>query len=280
MTQKIRNIAFIISFASAVLIAATWLFAQYFRVTYINGSTFFYLSRQSVMCGNEPVHINPNYPVGLAITSASLRSETFYLIPSFHINFDVWQYALNAPFPHSLAASLFATVALGRGRTRRKRPIKPVLCKQCGYELTGNTTGVCPECGQVKEQPLRSGWVSKTRTGGIAGLLGVTCLSTAMWVTSQAAEVAHISPNEGGLSWIMTRHSIILSIGPPFSPDTGLQLEWRRGGWLHGLWPRYESVYDIAFVQIPYWLVLLVSLISAATISLFDRRKPEVDANH
>lgn len=30
---------------------------------------------------------------------------------------------------------------------RRKRK-KHGLCLQCGYDLTGNTTGKCPECGQ------------------------------------------------------------------------------------------------------------------------------------
>jgi hypothetical protein len=29
----------------------------------------------------------------------------------------------------------------------RARRIKPGHCNQCGYSLTGNTSGVCPECG-------------------------------------------------------------------------------------------------------------------------------------
>jgi hypothetical protein len=32
----------------------------------------------------------------------------------------------------------------------RRPPIgrlSPVLCRKCGYNLTSNTTGVCPECG-------------------------------------------------------------------------------------------------------------------------------------
>ncbi len=32
---------------------------------------------------------------------------------------------------------------LDRGRTRRG------CCRGCGYDLTGNTTGVCPECGRT-----------------------------------------------------------------------------------------------------------------------------------
>ena len=30
---------------------------------------------------------------------------------------------------------------------RRHRRIKTSLCSECGYSLTGNTSGVCPECG-------------------------------------------------------------------------------------------------------------------------------------
>lgn len=33
----------------------------------------------------------------------------------------------------------------------RDRPVPPGCCTKCGYDLTGNTTGVCPECGDVIE---------------------------------------------------------------------------------------------------------------------------------
>jgi hypothetical protein len=32
---------------------------------------------------------------------------------------------------------------------RRGRPNPPGHCSTCGYDLTGNTSGVCPECGDV-----------------------------------------------------------------------------------------------------------------------------------
>jgi len=31
--------------------------------------------------------------------------------------------------------------------TFRRRYSTPIPCSKCGYDLTGNTTGVCPECG-------------------------------------------------------------------------------------------------------------------------------------
>lgn len=37
----------------------------------------------------------------------------------------------------------------------RDRPIPSHCCQQCGYDLTGNVSGVCPECG-MDRQPLWS----------------------------------------------------------------------------------------------------------------------------
>jgi hypothetical protein len=30
----------------------------------------------------------------------------------------------------------------------RRRHAPPHCCQSCGYDLTGNTSGVCPECGE------------------------------------------------------------------------------------------------------------------------------------
>ncbi len=40
------------------------------------------------------------------------------------------------------------TALLLRGPVRRWRRRKRNLCVLCGYNLTGNTSGVCPECGK------------------------------------------------------------------------------------------------------------------------------------
>lgn len=47
-----------------------------------------------------------------------------------------------AAFGISLAMFMAAAWALER---RRSRPAGG--CKNCGYDLTGNVSGVCPECG-------------------------------------------------------------------------------------------------------------------------------------
>jgi hypothetical protein len=40
---------------------------------------------------------------------------------------------------------LSVVLTAARRRLSRERPIG--LCRRCGYNLTGNLSGVCPECG-------------------------------------------------------------------------------------------------------------------------------------
>ena len=57
----------------------------------------------------------------------------------------VWGWVL--PLLVSLTAVLplsWLLVLLGSLDLRRRRP---GLCSTCGYDLTGNASGVCPECG-------------------------------------------------------------------------------------------------------------------------------------
>jgi hypothetical protein len=44
------------------------------------------------------------------------------------------------------ACTTIPTVVLSRLR-RTRLPVN--ACRNCGYDLTGNVTGVCPECGQA-----------------------------------------------------------------------------------------------------------------------------------
>ena len=56
----------------------------------------------------------------------------------------------NVRFPIWAVFILFAahpTVAFIRGPLRRRRRRRKGWCMTCGYDLTGNTTGICPECG-------------------------------------------------------------------------------------------------------------------------------------
>jgi len=47
-----------------------------------------------------------------------------------------------------IAYPIVAVVAGRRMRRRRRIRAWRGLCETCGYDLTGNTSGVCPECGE------------------------------------------------------------------------------------------------------------------------------------
>ena len=55
--------------------------------------------------------------------------------------------------PVALALAAYPLVTLNRGPLRRRRRRKRGQCLDCGYDLTGNVTGVCSECGSKIEQP-------------------------------------------------------------------------------------------------------------------------------
>ncbi len=53
-------------------------------------------------------------------------------------------------FPHWFLLVLltaYPTIAFIRGPLRRWRRRRKGLCLKCAYDLTGNVSGVCPECG-------------------------------------------------------------------------------------------------------------------------------------
>jgi hypothetical protein len=56
--------------------------------------------------------------------------------------------------PTLLAAILPTAWFIARHRRLRHQPNIP-LCPQCDYNLTGNTSGVCPECGARLRSPIK-----------------------------------------------------------------------------------------------------------------------------
>jgi hypothetical protein len=56
--------------------------------------------------------------------------------------FGIWR---NVGAPHWAVA--FVLLAAGAPCLYRRKPLEPGRCRRCGYNLTGNTSGVCPECG-------------------------------------------------------------------------------------------------------------------------------------
>ncbi|HQL54004.1 MAG TPA: hypothetical protein PLQ87_04795, partial [Phycisphaerae bacterium] len=46
-----------------------------------------------------------------------------------------------------LALGVPAAIILGRRAWRARRLHRVGVCRKCGYDLTGNMSGRCPECG-------------------------------------------------------------------------------------------------------------------------------------
>ena len=63
----------------------------------------------------------------------------------------LWTLMVSLAYPAAAFAALPAyRVARRLRRFLRRRRIKPGHCTTCGYDLTGNTTGRCPECGTAR----------------------------------------------------------------------------------------------------------------------------------
>jgi hypothetical protein len=60
-----------------------------------------------------------------------------------------WRRQRGVIFPHWVAVVVtsFLPVRWARVRARDQRRQRTGLCAKCGYNLTANLSGVCPECG-------------------------------------------------------------------------------------------------------------------------------------
>ncbi len=66
-------------------------------------------------------------------------------------------YSVRAPFwAIMLLFASYPTLAFLRGPLRRQRRRKRNECIHCGYNLTGNLSGTCPECGLGTSEPNES----------------------------------------------------------------------------------------------------------------------------
>jgi hypothetical protein len=71
------------------------------------------------------------------------------LLPSFGSLRGGWFAVVPLWIPQVVFAGLTAYLFWREWRTR------PGRCPSCGYDLTGNVSGVCPECGHVASLPVR-----------------------------------------------------------------------------------------------------------------------------
>ncbi|UCC30566.1 MAG: hypothetical protein JSU86_20500 [Phycisphaerales bacterium] len=73
-----------------------------------------------------------------------------------HFSWDVNAGRLILRFPAwvpPMALGAYPVIAFVRRAVRRRRCRQKGLCVRCGYNLTGNVSGICPECGAKLEKP-------------------------------------------------------------------------------------------------------------------------------
>ncbi len=107
---------------------------------------------------SDPAYEWINRPRDYSTTSYNVRMTRYWAIGKAKGYLEVWRYGSPRPgalylpmrIPIRQMALLFATISaylIAFPYLRRFRRRKQGLCVKCAYDLTGNTSGVCPECG-------------------------------------------------------------------------------------------------------------------------------------
>jgi hypothetical protein len=113
------------------------------------------IERGAIIVDNEPQYLTDlaNHHRDVAAME-SIRGEDLMAPPPWHVA-PRWGRSSVMLIP-MLILGLFVGAAapqLVRIRVRRSRQAKS-MCSACGYNLTGNTSGVCPECGKRVRSPI------------------------------------------------------------------------------------------------------------------------------
>jgi hypothetical protein len=83
--------------------------------------------------------------------SAVIIHEVGFIGVSNLVGFDMQTLAIEGCAALLLAFVLGVPFLVARRDTANRR--QPGHCKDCGYNLTGNVSGVCPECGTEIGKP-------------------------------------------------------------------------------------------------------------------------------
>ena len=70
----------------------------------------------------------------------------------YEYHYNTGRHVVGLEIPLWFLLALFSAYPLAnfvRGPLRRHRRRRKGLCLKCGYNLTGNVSGVCPECGEA-----------------------------------------------------------------------------------------------------------------------------------
>ena len=145
----------------SILILATWLASLLLAIFFMPASKVcVWIMQGTILCITADYDLTPEFRQAIGVTTSpvSYTAAGFGLIlPRSHARFPIDPQASSA-FHSSIAyVPLWLLLLLTaiptawlwhRDRRLFSSPPDHLSCRGCGYDLTGNLSGVCPECGE------------------------------------------------------------------------------------------------------------------------------------
>ncbi len=149
----IRGILSAVFLAGLVISVGVWgvsYFSVYYRgnsfLTTAYGGHFQYLHTDQPWAERTD---GENYRMGWQVMGYHGFGTLWW--PWFTLDPTYWTVHIPLWMPTVVFVFLFPYVYLPLHRMRKRR--RKGLCLKCGYDLTGNVSGVCPECGTEIKRP-------------------------------------------------------------------------------------------------------------------------------
>ena len=140
--SRVRRIAKWAGVGICTVVAIVWVVSGSWNVVYQwrHGDLWVYSGRlHYTTLVAQPTHRPPKY--GL---SSARHKWHWVWSPYTYVDYSTSPYVAVACWIPFLIVALPTGILFWRDRRR----IPPGHCKKCGYDLTGNTSGRCPECGK------------------------------------------------------------------------------------------------------------------------------------
>ena len=133
-----------------LIVATAFVFGAWWELYYTSGagrdSHYFWLYQGRVFigwgdCPSEK--LGPGWALLPSAFHLGMLLDGSMWVPGIYYSTDAWSASLPCSFPFLLL--FIPTLLLWRHEWRAEH--RPGFCPCCDYNLTGNTTGRCPECG-------------------------------------------------------------------------------------------------------------------------------------
>ena len=168
-----------------------------------------------------------------------------------------------------------------RAPLRRRRRDRDGLCLSCGYNLTGNTSGVCPECaakvGGVRATHPRARRILKWGGSVACGVIVVVMAASQGWWSFRVGAWT-ISVQRGGVTidWITIAQgpNAVTQI-PSFVPRQASDADGKITNTAPSSWWLHFSAQNQDFagaLHIPFWALLIAIGIPTVWLWRHDRR--------